>query len=545
MIVSGFHNMNKCFSKRVFALILCTIIPILSFAKTINPRGYGIQRAKTGIERYEILMKCHKDAVKKGYSISYRGINQIELEIPRGAESIPLPDETDFCGVKLYVKNNSQNMFLFTLGKEKSSINIEKSLLTAGQVIRPLIGMGTVMLSIEDKTPWVSERKGFNHAVYRKDILTIENGVVCDNPIYSYTGEQSSPEAMAVSITPKRKSVQNISFYREPESTHKVYLLAIDNLYNVEVRDVYIYTPDDQDKYGDEAIRVCNSVNVYLKDIKIEGTYSQEKSYGYGVSINNVRNLEVSNLTARAKWGVFYTSNICNVHLYDCDLNRFDLHCYGRDITYHNCKFTGRPLPYSSLYGTLEYDHCTITDGDALNLRQDYNANTPFDVIWKDCVFNMSPSANCIIRVGGLSEDKNSRQELSKKCLPNITIQNCTVNLDPDLTRWFLIISGRIDYKEPVDYLSSLKVDGLTVNGKKEVPFDISSGSFNTSALLTVEINNSKVNYNGKENAFKLKSATVGKNARILVDDNDVKKNGPLSGVLIISKIINKLQSYF
>lgn len=525
----------------ILIFIISLMMPFSALSKVVNPKSYGILKAKNGTERYEILLKCHQDAIRQGNNISYKGIKQLDIEVPKNAISIPLPQETDFARVKIYVKNKTKNHFLFVLEQTTRPIKVPKTSLALGKTVDILRKSGMNMLVVEDKMPWVSERKGFNHAVYRKDILLVENGMIQNSPIYNYLGRQAQPEVKFAPLSAQGYRIKGISMYRSQDSSFKTYLLSVDNQYNVEISDIAIYTPNDDTKYGDEAIRICNSINVKLKEIRIDGTYSQDKTYGYGICINNVRDLLVENFVAKAKWGVFYTSNICNVTLDNCSINRFDLHCYGKDITLKNCSFTGKPLPYSSLYGTLLYDHCTITDGDALNLRQDYNANTPFDVIWQNCTFNMSPSSNCIIRVGGLTEEKNSREELSEKCLPNITIKDCTINLDSELTRWYFIITGRIDYKSPVDNIASMKVDGLIVNGEKEVPYNISSGSFETKKPFNIVMKNSNLKIKGKLKSFDLSSANVGKSARIIVDNQTIDLEGPSLG----SKIIDKLKNYF
>lgn len=506
-------------------------------AKTVNPRSYGIGKAKTSVERYEILLRCHQDAINHGYNISYRGIKQLTIEIPKNAQSIPLPRETDFAGVKIYVRNCERNHFLFSLEQNTKPVKVDKNDLKAGKTIHSFAKNDTGLLIVKDTTPWVKERKGFNHAVYRKDIFLIEKGALSNDPIYSYGGKQSTPEAKYTVVSFEGYKIKGANLYRANDSSFKTYFLSVDNMYNVEISDIAIYTPNDDVKYGDEAIRICNSINVRLNRIRIEGTYSQVNSYGYGVSINNVRDLQISNFTAKSKWGVFYTSNICNVTLDECSVNRFDLHCYGRDITIKNSSFKGRPLPYSSLYGTLLYDHCTITDGDALNLRQDYNANTPFNVIWKNCVFNLSPSSNCIIRVGGLTEDTNSRDELSKKCLPNIKLKDCTINTNPDMSRWFFIITGRIEYKLPIEHFESIIIDGLTVNASKDVPYNISSGSMETKKTLNIEVKNSRLIINNKGMDFDFSNSNIGKSAHVVVDNQEVKVKGPSWGTIIINKL--------
>ncbi|MBO4307143.1 MAG: hypothetical protein J5848_02390, partial [Bacteroidales bacterium] len=74
---------------------------------TVNPIEYGLLQAKDGMERYEILYACHKDAFDYHRPLSYAGIDTIWLDIPDNAKSLPLPYTTDFAGVVVFVANNS------------------------------------------------------------------------------------------------------------------------------------------------------------------------------------------------------------------------------------------------------------------------------------------------------------------------------------------------------------------------------------------------------------------------------------------------------
>ena len=50
-------------------------------ATSLNPISYGLRKVKDGKERFAIFMKCHNDAVKMGFDISYEGIDTLDLEI--------------------------------------------------------------------------------------------------------------------------------------------------------------------------------------------------------------------------------------------------------------------------------------------------------------------------------------------------------------------------------------------------------------------------------------------------------------------------------
>ena len=63
------------------AMLLCCMVQV--FGQTVvNPLDYGLYEAKTGTERYGVLLKCHQDPVNKNAKVTYAGVGSIEIEIP-------------------------------------------------------------------------------------------------------------------------------------------------------------------------------------------------------------------------------------------------------------------------------------------------------------------------------------------------------------------------------------------------------------------------------------------------------------------------------
>ena len=50
--------------------------------KDVSPFEFGLAKAKTGEEQYDVLLKTHKAAVSKGVNVDYTGIDTIRIEIP-------------------------------------------------------------------------------------------------------------------------------------------------------------------------------------------------------------------------------------------------------------------------------------------------------------------------------------------------------------------------------------------------------------------------------------------------------------------------------
>ena len=458
----------KCFQ---YCIVLFTVLllPIQLSAtpriETVSPLDYGLSEATTGIERYKVLERCHKDAVAKNAAISYAGIKALDIEIPAKPKSIPLPDEVDFAGVRITVLNTQKDISLFARTENLSPIEVPKEAIDRGRFVNILsLCTGRNLLVIEDGNPWVENRKGYDYGATRRDVLVVENGVARNRVTYPYNNEYSSPKASVVP-TGKPKTYKNLKFFRDAKSTKKTYLFSINYSYDVTISDVEITTPQDNDLYGDSAIRIKNSAKVCLKDIRVNGTYSQDRKYGYGFNLNNVAMLTCERLYARSRWGVFGTNNVNGTTLRDCDINRFDIHCYGRDVRCYNCKFSDMYNQLSSVFGEVYFEKCTFSNFKPLLNGSSYNAYTPFDLTFKSCTFNLTAKKNSLVYLTTLEEAHNPRPELSRKALPNITIRNCTVNLADDVKKWYIFNTGKVTYKETLDYLDKIDITGLTING--------------------------------------------------------------------------------
>lgn len=121
---------------------------------------------------------------------------------------------------------------------------------------------------------------------------------------------------------------------------------------------------------------------------------------------------------------------------------------------------------FSSVFGDVYFEKCTFTNFIPVLMESSYNAYTPFDLTFKSCTFNLTAVRNYIVTLFGLEEAHNYRPELSRKALPNIAIKNCTVNLADDVKRWYIVNTGKVAYKEPLDYINRIEINGLKINGK-------------------------------------------------------------------------------
>lgn len=433
----------------------------------ISPRDFGLFEAQSDSERYEVLYKTHVAALKAGAEVDYAGIDTLTIEIPLSAERIPLGKKTDFKGLQLRVKNTKKLFYLFDLQQNTKEIKIDKSLLDSDDFSSvPELATGLYQLIVEDEKPWVEKREGHNYGAIRRDILLICDGLSHNHPIASYNNEQSSPKCTYCAVDENEEPVviQNLTFIRDEGNTYKVLPFMISHQNNLVIKNVVINTPESK-LVADAAIDIRNCTNVTLDNVTFNGTYSRSDYYGYGIMMNNVWNSRFIHLNAKAKWGLFGTNNINTAYLQECDINRFDIHCYGRDVTMKDCKFSDLYNQFSSFYGKLNYKKCRFVNFVPVLLEPSYNAYTPFDVSMEDCVMDATPSRFFLISAGNLESKLNNRPELSKRCWPNVSIKNMVVNI-PDNVNQFVIFNpkNRLGKNETISYFNKLEINGLKFN---------------------------------------------------------------------------------
>lgn len=353
----------------------CAVSQNANGKMAVNPLQYGLKEAKTGEDSYRVLLRTHQEAQKMGAGVSYAGIEHIDVTIPDNAKPIPLTHYTDFAGVTIQVENKKKGIFLFTLSSKLTPVSLKGEEIDSGDFTHhPVLRSGNKLLVIYDKTLWVQERKGYGKGTERKDIMMVRDGRGGNSPVKSYSTLTSKPDCYYCDVDVKRKTViKNVTFNRTSTSTEKTFLVKIENQYNVEVTGVNIKTPDGTGLYGDRVIYIVNCADVKLKDISVRRTYSLPKQSGYRVCINNIYDLYVENMYGRANWGVFGNHNVNKAYLKNCDINRFDVHCYGRDVKFENCNFVDLYNQFSRMYGEIRFKNCTFTSCHPVLIEGSYN----------------------------------------------------------------------------------------------------------------------------------------------------------------------------
>lgn len=444
-------------------IVSCSVVSNVGQKKDVSPYDFGLAKAKTGVERYYVLYKTHKAAVETEVNVNYSGIKYIDLEIPADAVSIPLTSVNDFKGVVFNVTNTAKHCVLFAVEQKENKISVSGADIDSGSFKRyPELAQGKKMLIVSDNNPWVENREGYSYGHMRKDILILKNGIAENRTVMPYNNPQSSP--LCTWCIAKPVSLMNVTFNRAAASTFKTYLCSINGYDGVTLSGISIYTPDGEKMNADRAIRLYNCSNVKIENVRIEGTYSQPEHSGYGLELNNIWNLYAYNLYGKANRGIFGTNNVNTAHFEDCDINRFDIHCYGRDVAFHRVNFTDRYNQFASVYGVVSFKGCTFTDFCPVVNGESYNAYVGYDLVMEDCVFNVTTKNRKVMDCGRLDGKRNPRVELSERCLPNITIRNLTINVAdnvPDVTLLYFRTAPGSRFSGSINYMAKFTIDGL------------------------------------------------------------------------------------
>lgn len=477
----------------VFFWCGCASVMPISYQNSISPVENGLLKAKTGEERYQILLKTHRQAIEKGVMVDYRGLQSIDITIPENAVSIPLGPVNDFANVVFNVTNNSKELFLFSYTNKAETVAVSGKSIDRG-VFRsiPQLSTGKKLLVIEDKNPWVENRKSYSYGHQRKDILLLENGVAENQTVMPYDNSQSSPVGKYYDVVYPYFLFSGLTLNRKPCSTAKTYLCRVIGMDDVRIKNVKINTPQS-DLVSDVAINIIDCTNVSFDNVTINGTYSRTDHSGYGISMNNVWNFHASKLFATGNWGVFGNNNINTAFIEDSEINRFDIHCYGRDVTFKNVTFVNLYNQFSSTFGSIQFDKCTFKHFIPVLYETSYNAYAPHYVVFNKCSFYLDSKRNYLISAGKLSPEVNARTELEEKNWPNISINKMTVYVEDNTDQFYLFYcSLDKQFKGSVHSMESININGLTfkyVNAPIPMKIDLANKEIKTDKTLEIKIN--------------------------------------------------------
>lgn len=448
----------------------------------LSPFQYGLKEAKTGIERYRVLYNTHVAALKMGKTVSYKGIDSLDIEIPADAKPIPLGIYNDFNHIKLYVTNNYKDVFIFEMVHPTlNPIEVNSEYLDVGNFnTNNQLRNGDYMLVLKDKKPWGANRRRYKYAHTRKDILLIKKGKALNSPISPYNNEYSEVAASYCEVTNSLKMFRNLTLFRRESNRKVANLLSVSNQYNVRIENIVIHTPADT-LVDDRAISLTDCIRVKFKNVWIDDTYSKEKRSGYGIFMDNVYDSFFEDLTGYGNWGVFGTNNMSKVYFSHCDINRFDIHCYGRDVSFNNCSFRNIYNQFSAIMGEISFKKCKFINFIPVVFEVSYNAYTKFDLKMKNCTI-ISDNGNSYL-IGAydiLNDSINPRQELNEKGWPFISVNGLkVVNKSNSHGFFYIYYLGPKDLQKygrlRLDIESGFHVKKLSLKPEGKLSFSISN----------------------------------------------------------------------
>ena len=492
--------MNRQVFSFVAAAVFLTAFNFLipNAMSQVSPFDFGLLEARDGTDRYWAMYRAHAEALACGAEVSYAGIDTLDIELPADFRTIPLGLRTDFGGLTLYVTNNVRHGTLFSLNSPSKPVVLDKAVIDSGDFRSvPFLASGDKLLVLTDLNTW-TERIGYGYGIHRHDILLLHDGKAANAPIAPWNTDSTRLQAAVLEADTAQKVFRGLTLHRTAQSQCKTYCLYVNGQCNVLIEDVHVTTPKSR-MIADGIFGVSNSVHVTFRDVTVDGTYSGygvSRGYGYAFSLNNLWNTTFERVTADGNWGVFGTNHLSNTTLRDCDLNRFDIHCYGRDVLLQRCTLRQRQTQFSSMYGTVTFDSCRFIDCIPVRIRSSYNAYTPFDIEMRDCTFEVTPRYHALVNVMLLDTAANVRPELAAKCWPNLRVTNMTVVAPPTVGTLHLYhpTGETRELKKPVDYISRVLVDGLKTvrpNGKPaKVKVQLSSRDFLTIRKMVFSLEN-------------------------------------------------------
>lgn len=413
-----------------------------TFEGSISPLNFGLQPLDYSTS-YQALYLTHQAAIATGLIVNYSGIKRINITVTADLVSIPLGNNTDFCGCEFHIENNAARKYLFSLGGERPRIELTgmNAALLKGidYTSVPQLQRGNYILVVQDQSLWSKRQISIgNTDIYRYDIINIQDGYARSMPIMPYDTPNSNPSFYAVDVSmDKSPTICNGKFYRE-NSTQLTNLFIVEKVNDLTVKDIYIYT----DKYtaptnisADSTFYFDRVTNLTMDSIYQMNTYSQAASaatHGYFATFMSGTNIKLFNINAYDNdWGVIGSRCLNKVFVDKCNINRFDIHIYGRDVYIRDSIFTGRFCQFGGTYGDAVFDGCTFNKCTAAVIcEQTFNYYTPFNLYFKNCVLNKTP---WIYRVTSPNMDVAPiRDEQAKKYLPNIYIDGLTIDLAPN-----------------------------------------------------------------------------------------------------------------
>lgn len=396
-----------------------------SISSELSPYMFGFRPNQA--DSYSEIYLTHLAAKELGTSISYNGIKEVNIRVSAGFESIPLTGQDDFCGAVFHITNTQStgSYILFTLTGEEDIVPNSITLDNVRNGNYSLDNNKQYTLFVKDTKLWTA-RRGATSAEdrYREDVICIRNNKAINYPCTTY-GTDVSIECTLMEDKPYQRYLRNLTAIRE-DGIGMIKFISIEYCSNMEISNVTLNTfkGNNTPKNGDNAFIMKHCALFNITNMNINNVYSVSGS-GHGYELDTVYHIVYDNITGYDNnWGIFGANNVNDVAVYNSNINRFDVHCYGRDIKFYNCTFTGNKYnQFSGMYGIISFEDCIFGSQFVPYLQEGtYNAYTFHELIFRNCQLY----SNRGLYLYGFEKATNPRSELADKYLPSIRMENIT-----------------------------------------------------------------------------------------------------------------------
>lgn len=433
----------------------------------------------------------------------------LKVNVDNDYISAKMPPEVDFNNQTFIVLNGrTNNLFLFEWSTQPTDLShkVSKGDIDSGNFSHiSELKDDMVLLTVTDNHFWTSYTGGNSPtSKYRKDIFLLNQGHAINSPVFPYSTNGTYQTCHYCPANNTLKIFKNIKVLRKRDqpSNYVTNLLKVEYQNNVLIENVYVGFDDGYGYCGynaDQCFKVYDSTNILFRNVNVFGTYSNISSYGYAFYLNNIWNCKFENVTAFGNWGVFGCNNMNKFQLYQCTLNRVDLHCYGRDIYCRDCIFspatrtrlndayneiifkpnsaltilqypdsnypddtTVRFNRFDNLYGHLVYENCIFDDFIPVRVDDDFHLYTGHDVIIMNGEIIVGSNDRALAQIGRLDNNNSSRPENNAKEWPNIFVVGTKLlrknGVSDNLTYSIFHINGTTTYSGNVEYITHLKL---------------------------------------------------------------------------------------
>ncbi len=485
--------MRRCL---VATLLLLFIVHSAKSQQPLSPWDFGLRDAASDSARFWVLWNTHHEAVAEGTTVTYKGIDTLDIEIPTDAKSIPLVHYNDFGNVVIRVKSTTKGLFLFSLCPPMEQIEGHNDTLChaidGGDFSTLGISDSYWLVEVTDSTPWVRNREDHTYGHYRKELLRVRGLRSSDTPVLPYQGTASRPVIRGRRIEEEKVFFGNITLLRDSASTARVYLTDIENCVGVTMKNVTVVTPEST-LNDDCIIKIYNCADVWIDSVTLMGSYSHKDHSGYGLLMDNLRDTRVSHLFARSEWGIFGTNNMCNTTMEDCDFDRFDIHCYGRDVAFKNCRQQNSYNQFSSVVGNISFDNCRFDNFTPVLIEDSYNAYTHFTLSMKRCDWHLTEDNHTLMKAGRINPAMAGREELDNNVsLPDVEIDSITLGYDKEVRELMLFQYTGRKQNAPIAGIQHIILHNVIFEGAKPLDIEIANKKVLLHNMIQVEIPSKK-----------------------------------------------------